>query len=178
MGGMLLYQWTASGLSSSYKLPFGHKASVHAWRKEAKIEKICEQALRPTMPSLAPPSFVKVAYRCWESDPSARGTFAEIVETLNADSGLENPVATFRIEPERATLLREPPQLKSRTLAALDSGVALCPAMVRGRYLWTSTSAPSIVVFDVEDSMRKVCVLAVSVVITSMCAVEVLFLSP
>lgn len=30
-------------------------ASVHAWRKEEKIEKICEQALRPTMPRLVLP---------------------------------------------------------------------------------------------------------------------------
>jgi hypothetical protein len=39
------------------------------------------------MPSLAPVAFVKVAYRCWERDPAARGTFAEAVRDLEPPGG-------------------------------------------------------------------------------------------
>jgi hypothetical protein len=166
--GMLLYMFSAAGCYSAYKLPFGHKASVHAWRKEEKIEKICEQALRPTMPSLASPAFVKIAYRCWETDPTLRGSFSQILSELSNDEEVDQTIV--ETEDDTDSNLQDL-KLVSRAVADMKDTV-LCVALVGGRWIWASTSGPSIVVFDLVENMKQVCEISVPVVVTCLCCVE------
>ncbi len=168
--GMLLYVLAAAGCFATYKVPFGAKAATQAWRKEEKIEKICEQALRPTMPSLASAAFVKVAYRCWDADPAQRGSFSDIVRDLEQEAS-DEPNQTVVRDPELASEEAEM-SLVSRTMADLKDAV-LNTAVIGGRYVWAATSGSYVAVFDLSNNMEQVGnVLPTPVVITCLCAVD------
>jgi hypothetical protein len=125
------------------------------------------------MPSLAPASFAKVAFRCWERDPQQRGTFADAVRDLEPAGSEDEPNQTIVRDPETAAGARASEfVLVSRTMADLKDTV-LTTAVVGGRYVWASTAGSYVAFFDLSDNMARVGnPLATPVVITCLCAVQ------
>jgi WD40 repeat protein len=141
------------------------------------------------MPSLAPEKFVRIAYRCWESDPELRGAFVDILRDLSVvDESMKSAIA--HDPKEDSALLVDQLSLVSRNMADLEHAVLNMTVVAgeqttygfvvlfsnfffkKGRFVWASTAAPSIAIFDLSSNMSLVSILPVPVVITCLCAVD------
>lgn len=149
--GMLLYMLAVRGVFATWKLPFGRKATTSDWRKEEKIEKICEQNLRPTMPSLSDQVLYNVACRCWERDPPARGTFVEIVAQLGDASSIQQQQLSLASVSSSAVTER----CTGSTKVLFDAKQPIMSlAVVCGRFVWLSVSGGSLVVYDAQTDAQ------------------------
>ncbi len=150
--GMLLYVWAVAGAFSVWKLPFGAKASRDEWRKDAKIEKICDEGLRPVMPSDTAEAVLQLAHRCWDGEPERRGSFEDVLLAL----GDARPAAPAKLQRGAAAAAAAAKKVAFSTRTLCDVGeTIICMNLVHGRFVWISTSRPRIAVFDLQDDSLK-----------------------